>query len=287
MRWSFLDLVVLATTMACLGLVVWRLHRDSWLLTVLTPLSLLFLSVEWWENFVSVKEVWKRLRKREYRQIRRSKKAGMKEKRQTFKEGSLLFRAKYAIRDRKTKIEAACAVWKIFLNLAIPLAVFASRGQAGCASALFYTADGEADCSLWKFDLSSSGTGWCLSYFPFVVASVGILASGVAYKAAKVACKIHAQRLCFSLPLLLSAPVTLAAVVSTYRHPLSLADCSSYLRWPLLAENENLLWLLEEYAKQYWLPVLLGGLLVIGLTTRHVWSPSAERVASTDKYELN
>ena len=285
MRWNFLNLLVLVATATLLALIVWRVHQDDVLLTVVTPLSLVFLSVEWWENFVVVKEDWKRLRRKEYREIRRQKKAavtGGKNKRQTFEEGSILFRAKYAVRDRKTKIEAACAVWKIFLNLLIPLVVFASRGEASCASALFFTADRAGKCSLWTLDLASSGTGWCLIYLPFVVAAVGIFASGAAYKAAKVACKIHAQRLCFSVPLLLSAPVTLAAAVSTYRHPLSLADCSN-LRWPLLPGDRDLLWLLKEYAEEYWLPIILVGSLIIGLTTRHVWSPSAERVASTDK----
>nr|KAG5714921.1 hypothetical protein BaRGS_000409 [Batillaria attramentaria] len=284
-RWSWLNFSACVLTLVFLGLVAFRLYEDDIVLPVAIPVSLALLSVEWWENFVPVKDAWKRLRRRENREMRKFKRtrsmAGRVEQK-TFEAGSFLFRAKYAIRERRTKIEAVCMVWKIFLNLVIPMAIFASNGSTDCVSALYFTADSAHDCSLWGDGLDSSGSGWCDSYLPFVVAAVGIGASGLAYKAAKVACKIHAQRMCFALPFLLSAPLTFIMALVTYRDPFIISDCPQ-LQWPLLAEDKGLLWLLDDYTRGYWLPLIFVGLLLVGFTSNHVWTPSAERVASTDK----
>ena len=280
MRYSWLNLAILLVTALFLGLMVYRLHQNNLVLTVVTPISLLLLSLEWWENFVPVKEAWKRSRVKQRKRQRRSMRAGHREKEEV-RHGSTLFRAKYDVRDCRTRLDAICSVWKIFLNLVMPLVVFASRGGRDCASALYYLTDSARGCSLWKLDLHSSGTGWCETYLPFVVAAVAVACSGTAFKAAKVACKIHAQKVCFALPLALSAPVTLAVAVLTYRHPLRLVTCST-LNWPLLHDTD-VFGLLKDYSLEYWLPLFLLGWLAFCFTAGHVWRPAAERVASTDK----
>ncbi|KAK7112101.1 chitin synthase chs-2-like [Littorina saxatilis] len=286
LRFSWADFAVLLLVVANLALVVFRLNHGevNLALTVATPVSLLCLSVEWWENFIPIKKEWKQQRRKEARVIRRTRNSYLKDKgkQKSFEKGSSLFRAKYAIRDCKTKIEAVCTLWKIFLNLALPLVLFASRGTPDCVSVMFFTSDGAASCSLWHLNLVSSGRGFCSGYLPFVVAAVAVVCSGAAFKAAKVACKIHSQKLCFALPLVLSAPVTFMVAALTYRYGFSVWDCSQ-LRWPVIAEDLSLASLLTEYIEEYWLPLVFAGIISVGLITRHAWTPSAVRVASTDK----
>lgn len=258
-------------------------------LVVITPVALTMVSIECWENFVSVKDEWKRGRRQEIRKMKKLSKIRLLGKKVPFTEsdkfetGSFLFRAKYAIRDRKTKVDAVCAVWKIFLNFIIPLVLFGSKNKDNnCASILFFTASGSSrDCSL-LFDMNLiSTTGWCYETLPYLVALVGLVASGAGFKAGKVACKINAQRLCFALPLLLSVPLTFVCVFCSYRYPMILFDCR--LLWPKFLEG-SLLEILSQYTSTFYLPIIFLGILVVGMTTIHVWNPSAERVASTEKY---
>ncbi|XP_076442789.1 chitin synthase chs-2-like [Babylonia areolata] len=281
--WTFL--VTALFSLAFPAVVVYRLYDDSIPLAIVTYFSLLFLSVEWWENFVAVTHKWKQERWAEVRyhqRLSRKKEYMGQKEAQSFRAGSWLFRLKYSIRDRRTKIEAVCSAWKMILTLVTPMVVFASRGGTDCMSALFYTRDLAQGCSLWRLGLASAGADWCSRYLPFLVAAVGILASGTAFKAAKVACKIHAQKLCFALPLLLSAPVTLAAVILTYSHRLELGGCR-HLRWPVLKEGLEMDEMLSEYVVEKWLPLIVVGAVLLAVTTSHVWSSTAERVASTDK----
>lgn len=76
-------------------------------------------------------------------------------------------------------------------------------------------------------------------------------------------------------------PVTFVISLAMYRKSLSLLGCA--VLWPTLAPNNTLLDLLKEYSREYWLPIIFGGILQMALTCSHVWTPSAERVASTDK----
>ena len=284
-RYSWFKMLIPVLILVFLALLVYRLHQDSIAFSVVTVLSILFLSVEWWENFIPVKDAWKKQRRKELSRMRRQDRhsAQLKGKIVDFKAGSLLFRIKYAIRDRRTKIETMCSLWKLLLNLVIPTVVFAApHAESDCASALFFRKDEAQNCTMWRQTLHSGEGGWCQSYLPFIVAAVSILASVAAFKAVKVSCKIHAQKLCFGFPLLLSAPLTLVVVLVTYRQDLVLASCSK-LYWPKLPHGVGLLDMLEKYTEQYWLPLVFLGLLVLAASTMHVWKSSVERVATTDK----
>ncbi|XP_025102509.1 chitin synthase chs-2-like isoform X2 [Pomacea canaliculata] len=243
------------------------------------PVSLTLVSVIWWDNFVPVLESWKTARRYEIRHMRKLK---IKE---GFMAGSVLFRAKYSIKDRRTKIDAICSVWKILLNLLIPLILLSASGGNSCVSTFFLVTDKtDSGCVLWTGGLGLANGrphDWCKAFLPFAVAGVCILTSFAAYKAAQVSCKINAQQPCFSLPLLLTVPVTFVISLAMYRKHFSLLGCS--VLWPTLGPNNTLLDLLKEYSREYWLPIIFGGILQMALTCSHVWTPSAERVASTDK----
>ncbi|KAK3082737.1 hypothetical protein FSP39_003848 [Pinctada imbricata] len=234
----------------------------KYVLTILTAISPVLISINWWENFV----------------------------RNGNKDSTGLPSLKRSMRRRRTKVTVLTSLWKIIMTLIImPSFIFGVGCENGnnCLLKYFYR---PADAYSRLTETLSNATLTddrnfgqdCVPYLPFIMAVLNIMSSVICFKAGKAACKIVAQRVSFSLPLALSTPVVLGFILAFLSSTANInADTC-----PLT----NFVWngdptILFDVIGDFW-PVLAAGILgylSFLLITNHVWSPSKERLISTDK----
>ena len=200
-----------------------------------------------------------------------------------------------SVRQRRTKLLLFTALWKLVLLIIVPLAIsgIACEGDGShCIKALYGT-ENEAKLSsnlittTYDSEKIFGQHGNCSDYLPLLVAAVSIASSIVCFKCAKVACKIMAQVVDFSLPLVLSTPAAIGIVLGMYSGFITTNDGCSL---PFPQWNSSL----GEDAAQYfsdmgdpWENVLfiiagLVGFLSYLLVSNHIWLPGKTRLQRTD-----
>ncbi|XP_041375040.1 chitin synthase chs-2-like [Gigantopelta aegis] len=93
------------------------------------------------------------------------------------------------------------------------------------------------------------------------------------------------QVACFSVPLLLSFPITVGVLIGSYSGHNELFDFwGSGIRW---VETETSIGtFLEHFTIVYWIPVGIGAFVSLIYTAGHIWFPRCVRMATTDKLFL-
>ncbi|XP_067686177.1 chitin synthase chs-2-like isoform X2 [Haliotis asinina] len=246
--------------------------KESPLLAILIPVSLVLVSISWWDNYVHSKK--------------RSSSNDSK--------GNCLARIKRSIRKRGSKIYLLTSIWKILLTIAIPAVIF-SWSSNKCLRAFFVLEPAARNCSVFQnITITDSAqarappasTG-CHPYLPFFVAAVNIVSSILCYKIGKSACKILAQVWCFAIPLLLSIPVTCAIIISTYTFNDGLSDfLGCTVPWIPHVKDHNLFDFMIQYIETYWLPVGMASYVSLIYIAGHIFTPHCTRMASTEKLFL-
>lgn len=200
--------------------------------------------------------------------------------------------ARYMRKYRST-LTLYASVWKMIITILIPTAVygfFCDNLSSDCVRTVYFKQDyAVLHSGIGHIDLiSTKDFGSCSHYLPLIIATIGALCGGVCFKVGKIACKIMTQIVDYSLPLVLSTPVTLGLILGMYAGFITTKDVGCTLPFPEWAENHSSTEYFEHFIHgyQYWFPVFAGltGFISLLLVTNHVWSPGNERLQRTDKY---
>ena len=237
----------------------------TYVMTVLVAISPILVSINWWENYV----------------------------RNGDKESKGLPKLKRGMRRRRTKVTAITSVWKLIMTLIImPSAIYGIGCAQGteCVRSFFFQNRGQTtSLSDWftsavMADERNFGNQ-CISWFPFVISILNIICSVVCFKAGKAACKIVAQRVSFSFPLALSTPIVIGFVLGLYSGTATFQVNGCTLLYPTWINDNGDPTELFDVISDYWMVLAAGllGYMSFLLITNHVWSPSKERLVSTDK----
>ncbi|XP_041347263.1 chitin synthase chs-1-like [Gigantopelta aegis] len=174
-----------------LALILWTtkvtLKIKSVTLSVVLPVSLIFISITWWQNFV--------------------------------RNDGFLGKIKKDIKEQKVKIDLLTSLWKTILTFIMPSVMFA-YGNKNCIQTFYFMRSNASECSLLGnivlTNISPPTESSCHDSFPLIIAAVNILSSAVCYKIAQACCQVRAQIVCFSLPLLLATPTTFLFLLLSY-----------------------------------------------------------------------
>ncbi|WAR10593.1 CHS2-like protein [Mya arenaria] len=253
------------------GIGMWFYHvyqhfNNKWTYKIMLIVAPLFTSIHWWENFVH-----------------EGKKGSS---------GLRLLARK--MRKYRTKLMLYSSFWKLCLTLLLPLALYGISCKDGemCIKTLYYKADSATlHSSIGHIELQSSKNfGECSNYLPLVTAAIGVLAGVVAFKLGKVACKIMAQVVGYSLPLVLSTPATFAVILAMYSGFLTEDSSGCYIPFPRWEDHHPnastaALYFDSMADNEHWFMfgAALCGFFSLLLVTNHVWMPGKERLQRTDK----
>ena len=226
---------------------------------VLAPI---FISSTWWENFVY---------------------AGKKDS------SGLSYFAR-RVRQMKTKLTFCIALWKLILLIVVPIAIFGiSCDETGgkCVDALFMRGNANLSSSLISTIIDTNKFfGKCNNHLPLIVAAVCIISSGVCFKSAKVACKIMTQVVDFSLPLVLSTPVTIGIILGMYSGFITTGNTGCLLPFPKWRTDMNSAryfgGLSDDWENFVYIIAGLVGFLSLLLVTNYIWLPGKQRLKRTD-----
>ncbi|GFR89942.1 chitin synthase [Elysia marginata] len=118
-----------------------------------------------------------------------------------------------------------------------------------------------------------------LQWQTYIPLMVQIMSSGFCYFFSRLACKLCMQRISFSIPISLSTPLAVAAVISIYYVDKSkLEVMHDFLHWTHTEGSDAKKWLIWHlglgfglwWASQLWI-------------TRYIWTPRAPRLAFTER----
>ncbi|XP_046337442.2 chitin synthase chs-1-like [Haliotis rufescens] len=237
---------------------------------ILLPLSLVLISMRWWDNFIQRK-------KSVTPKSEKQKVVTRFDKPQSFTD--LLKR----IDTNRVKIDLLVSVWKIVLTCIILVILFGSSGGE-CWDTLMFESKSGVGCGvipgLKNLTLVNQFSTDCGYYTPYIVAASSVILSGIGYKMAKSACKIRSQLWCFSLPLALCTPLSCVVLLATISST-SIENIGCDLAW--ISSHNQLFKILKQDTESYYFPIICGGFLSILLVCAHIWVPKAGRVAATDK----
>ncbi|XP_021365805.1 uncharacterized protein LOC110458442 isoform X2 [Mizuhopecten yessoensis] len=251
------------------SLVCWVLYvyndpiktSDNLYLIIIMVVSPIFISLNYWENYV----------------------------RKGDRDSSGLPYLKRMITRGRTKIGLLTMLWKLALTFSVmPALIFGvnCNSTTECINSVFYNfKDGQAPHMNTpigediRIDGDRKAACW---YLPLLIAVVNIISDIVCFKVAKAACKILAHKVGYALPMALSTPVTIALLFGSYSSTTisTVASCTiPFPTWEGDASN-----VVDEI--NFYKFAIIAGILAYSsllLITNHVWSPSKERLAATEK----
>lgn len=222
------------------------------------PVSLLLISVGWWENYIN--------------KFTNMGKIGMR-----------LREFKHKVRRMRTKIYILASLWKIIITMTL-MTVMVTAGSKSCLSVLYFDVEYAADCPHLVNPSGNNVDSDVLHYNPYWVALVQIIACLLCYQFSKTACKVMLQVVSFSLPLMLAAPfiggLLIASCETWFKDGSSLMP--PYLFWTCDIDGISR-GFLETLYSDYLLPIALLWWVSFMWVTFHIWMPRVERLVQTEK----
>eukprot|EP00106_Octopus_bimaculoides_P003471 XP_014770913.1 PREDICTED: uncharacterized protein LOC106869619 [Octopus bimaculoides] len=129
----------------------------------------------------------------------------------------------------------------------------------------------------WILCWSKQEDAWreFMTYLPLIVQ---IVSSGLCYYFARLACKLCMQRFSFAAPLCLATPVAVGTLLSFYYIKPNNIFTKEFLQWPGMEaepDKQKLIWHMGIGFGLWWVSQLW--------VTRYIWTPKATRLAFTEK----
>ncbi|XP_033728979.1 chitin synthase chs-2-like [Pecten maximus] len=229
-------------------------------LIIAMVVSPIFISVNYWENYV----------------------------RKGDKDSSGLPYLKRMITRGRTKIGLLTMLWKLVLTYSVmPALLFGANcnSSTSCIDSVFYHFEDNVTPHMNTpigDDIIMQDNREDCWYLPLLMAVTNILSDIICFKVAKAACKILAHKVGYALPIALSTPVTIALLFGSYSSTTvsTLASCKiPFPTWDGDASN-----VVDEF--DFFKYAVIAGILAymsLLLITNHVWSPGKERLAATEK----
>ncbi|KAK3599019.1 hypothetical protein CHS0354_012497 [Potamilus streckersoni] len=178
-------------------------------------------------------------------------------------------------RKRTVKCDILVNLAKLIITVSFAIILFGL--PCNCTHTLFglygnstsANTDGKSALSL------ATSLEQCHKYLPLIVAVVGIICSGACYHSVKIGCKIVAQIPCVSLPLTLSSPIALAALIGILSRDIE----SCALSFPLLGPKSHKL-ISHLSSSYYWMSIVSGicGYISLVIISCHIWRPDNKRL---------
>lgn len=245
-------------------------NSQSVTLMVLVPLSLIMMSVSWWENFVNYPKP---------------------EGNTSFyigKGASILEQLKENMETHREKVGIIVNLWKIIIMIILmPCFVYGvfCKSHDNCIKVFFFQhvpAELRYVSNATVTDTRNFGKN-CISYLPFIVSIVNILSNLICFKFAKAACKILAQRPCFALPVILSTPVVVGIILGIYSRSINITFGKCTLLFPVWTDRDGNIF--RDIRDTYWVAIVAGVLGYVSyiIVTNHVWYPVKIKLLTTDR----
>lgn len=186
---------------------------------------------------------------------------------------------KWIYKTRRTRIMCVVNVWKLIITFVSVIGIYSIKAEKSMdgVQSIFNIGTAKLKAIYGGHDLGINDT--CQSYVPFVMAIINISITFVCSKAAKAACVIGFQRLCFSFPITIVPIATVVVLEVLMFHPdiLRLGDCDLYFAKWNLGEMEDI--------NESW-PLLVAGLalyLSLVCATHHVWTSNGIILGKTQR----
>lgn len=245
-------------------------NSQSVTLMVLVPLSLILISVSWWENSVNYPEP-------------DSDTPCYYGKRVT-----ILEKLKKNMDTHREKVGIIVNLWKIIIMIILMpcfLYVVFCKSHDNCIKVFFFQhvpAELRYVSNANVTNTRNFGKN-CISYLPFMVSIVNILSNLICFKLAKAACKILAQRLCFVLPVMLSTPAVVGIILGIYSRSINITFGKCTLLFPVWTDQDGNNF--RDIMDTYWVVIAAGvfGYVSSIIVTNHVWFPSRINRLTTDR----
>ncbi|KAJ8965787.1 hypothetical protein NQ317_015736 [Molorchus minor] len=253
------------------ALVIWPLVEGRYVLYMI-PVSMIFISVGWWENFVTEDSPIPFI--------------------------STLAKEKKELKNKTYFMYAILAPWKcILFFITMVMVIIIREGNSQFLFDTFFEAFkphiiniteiepmvGDSDANLGEAIANGFGTITETSIWtPLSVWLINIMATYICYAFGKFACKIMIQTFSFAFPVNLSVPVLLTALIvmcGKYNRD----ECSLFYIIPgyLFFTTPSITYLNDFIAHQYswiWLIWLLSQTWI----TIHIWTNNNEKLSSTE-----
>ena len=258
------DLISLAVQLSVLVLwpfIEWQRGRQH--LTFFIPISLLLVSLGWWENYIN-----------QFSHLGANLTLRLKE-------------LKRNVRRMRARIYLLIAPWKIMLTIGLASAAV-SEGDLGCLQLMYFRKAANYSCSR-MVSQSLNVTKITSSDFrqPYWIALVQISSCFLCFLIARNACKMMLQVTSFAIPLSLSPPLIMAFFIGnceTWRK-------DQFFNW--LGE-QSLFWTcdlpqvtsgyLKPAVVQFYFPVVIAWWFSYLWVTAHIWFPRVERLVQTERW---
>ena len=258
--------VILADILAVLAqltiLILWPVrnlivHEDIELVWTI-PVSLMLISLGWWENYInkftSMGTIGKRLRE-----------------------------FKHNVRRMRTKIYIVTSFWKIVLTLGL-MTIMMTAGSSACVKVLYFGEEFATECPHMVNPAGDNVASSALHRDPFWVAAVQVISCLLCYQFSKTACKVMLQIVGFSLPLMLAAPIMAGLFIVNCETWTAEGNglMPSYLFWTCDIHGKSQ-GFLDSLISDYLVPVSLAWWLSFMWVTFHIWLPRVERLVQTER----
>lgn len=236
-------------------------------LMVLLPISLILVSVTWWENFVN-------------------KHKSDRDTSSNCEKGA----SNLKMDTHKEKVGVLVNLWKIIIMIVLmPCLVYGifCKTRDTCIKVFFFH-HGPAELRYISNASMTDNRNFgkdCISYVPFIVSIVNIFSNLICFKFAKAACKILAQKFCFALPVLLSTPVVIGIILGIYSSSIDLTFGKCTLPFPVWIDREHDRDVFTDIKDTYWVVIIAGvlGFVSTIIVTNHIWYPEKKILLTTDR----
>ena len=115
-----------------------------------------------------------------------------------------------------------------------------------------------------------------VTYMPLIIQ---IVSSGLCYYFARLACKLCMQRFSFAVPLCLATPISVGVIIAIcHLQPEKIVLISNFLQWACTGQGIDRQWLIWHLGIGFglwWVSQLW--------VTRYIWTPKAPRLAFTER----
>lgn len=241
-----------AVVLTCIYILRKSVGTNGTLYCIIFAVSSILLSVKYWENFTGVAN-----------------------------KATNLPYLKLINQTRRTKMVLISYLWKTIICFICVIGIHGIKAEkfAHGVRAIFNFESTKLQHKFSSLNLGSDDS--CSTYVPYIIAIINICSSYTCAKAAKTACVVGCQRLCFSLPLMiviLAAPFAMAGLMYDPTI-LKFTDCD------LLFSNLNLTILGEM--SDIWPIVASGIMLFISVlcTTWYIWTTNGYKLGELQRYD--
>jgi hypothetical protein len=230
---------------------------------VLLLMSVIMVSVVWWENFVTSN----------FTKISNGEK----------QKSSFL---QYYVKSKREKVSALTYLIKIGWTFLATLIIYViqSKGSSLETARTFLYLDEAATVQTLsetiRLESRSYVTYGCTTSSPYFMALICCILTFVFFKAARYACRVVLQRRCFAPPIVLNLMLMPFVFVSLMKYPLSFTTEGCNVLQPL--------WELDYMSsvERLWPLIVSGvlGLISVVILTLHVWTTKGSKMDKVERY---